>query len=157
MNSPKGSTRNISYNLHKVVFMLDKIADKALSDHLAMTFSQLKILMAIKNECVSQKDIAEYWDITEAAISRQVEILVGSGLISREENSKNRRQNILKMTKEGEIKLEEAFNVLDSHYDEIFKELDENEKKILVEGLHKLLKVLCTNKHTDPFITCTKL
>ncbi len=148
------TSRDITYNLHKVVFLMDKVADRVLEEHLKITFSQFRILMALDSDAVSQKDIADYWDMTEAAVSRQIEILVSEKFVSREENEQNRRQNILKLTKKGEEYLQKAFKILDDTNAKVYETLDERERQVLVEGLHKLLKVICTNKNKDPFISC---
>ncbi len=148
------NTQDITYNLHKVVFLMDKLGDKVLQEHLNLSFSQFRIIMAISNNAVSQKDIADYWEMTEAAVSRQVEGLLNDTMIKRVENPVNRRENILSLTKKGETYLEKSFFVLDKAYESIYEHLDEREREVLVGGLHKLLKVICTNKDQDPFISC---
>jgi DNA-binding MarR family transcriptional regulator len=133
---------------------MDKIADKVLDSKLHISFSQFKVLMAIDSKTVCQREIAEYWDSTEAAVSRQIEILVKENLISRKENVENRRQNLLVLTKKGKEILETGYKALDKSNEKMYTVLDERERTVLVEGLHKLLKVICTDKTKDPFISC---
>jgi len=148
-------TRDITYNLHKVVFLMDKLADKVLAEKLAVSFSQFKVLMAIDHKTVCQKEIADYWDTTEAAVSRQIEILVNEKLISRKEDSENRRKNILMITKRGGEILEKGYKVLDDANAVLYDSLNLDERKILVEGLRKVLNKICKDKTKDPFISCT--
>lgn len=146
-------SRDISYNLHKLVFLLDKISEQVLQAHLHMTFSQFRILMAIDcKEYITQKDIAGYWDMTDAAVSRQVEMLMDKKLIFREENTENRRQHILSLTALGKKSLGKAYNVLESKYEEIFSIIDQRERKIIAEGIQKLLEVICPGEEK----TCTR-
>src|SRR5437867_4108440 len=121
-------SRDITYNLHKVVFLLDKIADKALEQKLEITFSQFKILMAIDGEEVCQKTIADYWDMTEAAVSRQIDLLVAKKIINRKENAENRRQHMLSLTKTGKQQLKSAIKLIDQKYEEIFQVIDQKER-----------------------------
>ena len=148
------NSQNITYNLHKLVFLLDKIADKALHEKIDITVSQFRILMAIDHDTVSQCDIAHYWDMTEAAVSRQIDMLVELKLVRRKEDKENRRKNALYLSENGREKLAQSSFTLDKTYNEIYKAIDINEQTILVEGLHKLLKAICTNKTIDPFVSC---
>ena len=137
-------SRDITYNLHKVVFLLDKIADEVLEDKLGVTFSLFKILIAIDHKTMSQREIADYWDMTEAAVSRQIELLLDKKLVEREENPDNRRQHVLKLSQTGRKMYDKGFKVLDEKTEEVFVVLDEREREVMTEGIHKLLKVICT-------------
>ena len=137
-------SRDITYNLHKVVFLLDKIADEILEEKLGMTFSQFKILIAIDHKTMSQREIADYWDMTEAAVSRQIELLLDKKLVELEENPDNRRQHVLKLSQAGREMYDKGFKVLDEKTEEVFVVLDEREREVMTDGIHKLLKVICT-------------
>lgn len=140
-------SRDITYNLHKLVFLLDKISDQLLQENLQMSFSHFRLLMAMHSkDHLSQKDIAEYWDMTEAAVSRQVEMLIERKLIFIEENTENRRQHLLTLTSLGKKQLEKAYTILETKYEEIFAVINQRERKVMVEALHKLLKVICPGK-----------
>ena len=138
-------SHQITYNLHKSVFLLDKLADRILRERLKMTFSQFRVLMAIGRKDVCQKDIADFWDMTEAAVSRQIEILAGKKLITKKENAKNRRARIVSLTSSGEKLLQRAFTLIDGEYEEIYKDINQKERKVLVESLDKLLCSMCKN------------
>lgn len=148
------SSQDITYNLHKTVFLLDKLTDTVLQEELAITFSQFKIIMAIDHSTVSQREIASYWDMTEAAVSRQVDLLVQKKLATRKENPENRREHVLELTKEGKKLYEKGLDVIRKNHNEIFAVLDEREKKVLSEGLHKLLKAMCDGKKDGGCIKC---
>ena len=92
---------------------------------------------------MSQREIANYWDMTEAAVSRQIELLVEKELILRDENPDNRRQHVLKLSKKGKEMYDKGFEVLDTKTEEVFAELDDKEREVMAEGIHKLLKVIC--------------
>ncbi len=146
-------SKSIAFTIHQVVFLLDKLADKTLQQKLNLTHSQFLILMALNyNPDVSQAKIAQYLELTEAAVSRQIEILIEKKMIAGQENKNNRRENILSLTKSGQDKLHEAFHVLDNKYQEIFKVIGKSDSKTFSQSLDKLLNALCSDKdlHCDP-------
>lgn len=147
-------SNEITYKLHKLIFLMDKRADKTLQEKLDLTFSQFRILIAIDHQTVCQKDIANYWDMTEAAVSRQVDIMVEAGLIDKEENEENRRRFLLKLSDKGKKNLKDATELIDSAYEKIYSVVNQEERKVLGEALHKLLDVLCPQSGGEDCKTC---
>ncbi|MBI2611649.1 winged helix-turn-helix transcriptional regulator [Candidatus Gottesmanbacteria bacterium] len=138
------SEREIGFRIHKLVFLIDKTTDKILNEQLQITHSQVIMMHAIKHRGeVSQTDIAKYWQITDAAVSRQVEILATKGFIKLWQNPQNRRENLLSLTGSGQNYLQKAFKLLDKTFSELFQVLSASERKILIESLDKLLQKLC--------------
>lgn len=139
-------SRNLTYTLHKLSFLLDKLADRTLQDELDLSFSQLRILIAInRNSEVTQKKIACFWDMTQAAVSRQIELLIEKKLVAMHENVHNRRENHLSLTPSGEKILEDAHSLLDSKYEAIFKIVSPREREVFEDIVHRLLGELCEN------------
>lgn len=123
--------------MNKLVFMMDKIIDQLLREKMSLRQSQILIMMAIKRKSdLPQKSIADFLGITQAAVSRQIELLEKSHLISRKENDKNRRANMLILTKQGEQKLKTAVKLVDSALSKHFEPLKNTG---LVEQLDKVL------------------
>jgi MarR family transcriptional regulator for hemolysin len=89
--------------VHKCVYAIDRSADRLLTEKEGGTFSQFLILMAIA-QCsgLSQQKIAEFLDLTPAAVSRQVDALVKADLIVRAEDPLNRRSHVVSLTPAGE-------------------------------------------------------
>ncbi len=140
----KMQTQQITYSTKKLVFLLDKLAERVLQEKLDLTVSQFRMLMAINyKKGLSQKDIASFWEVSEAAVSRQLENLKDKGLIISEKNKNNRRENILKLTKKGHDHLEKASKLIDSKYEQIYKAISQKEKEVLVGSLEKLLAEAC--------------
>lgn len=123
---------------------MDKTADHILQKNLNLKFTQLRMLIAIKGctqHCpCSQKDIARFWQMTEAAVSRQIELLKGRGLVGSRENAANRRANLLTLTAKGEQMLKRGAALLETHYDKIYGVLKAGERKALLSSLETLTK-----------------
>ncbi|MFZ2556097.1 MAG: MarR family transcriptional regulator [Minisyncoccia bacterium] len=94
-------------NLHKTVFMLDRFADRLLAEKMGGTFSQFMVLMGIA-QCpgLSQQRIAEFLNLTPAAVSRQIDTLSEEGLIKREQDPDSRRSHVVNLTPAGTSRLE---------------------------------------------------
>jgi DNA-binding MarR family transcriptional regulator len=142
-------SREVTFKLHKTAFLMDKLEDKLLQEHLHMTFSQFRVLIGIDhNSAVCQKDIANHWQMTEAAVSRQIDILIEKGLVSREPSEENKSKNILKLTEIGETQLKQAFEIIDGRYEELYQVLSPEEKDVINKALGKLLGQLCDGSET---------
>lgn len=103
---PENSYERFLRAVHKSVYVIDRNADRLLTDAHGGTFSQFLILMAIA-QCtgLSQQKIAEFLDLTPAAVSRQVDSLVKAGLIVRAEDPQSRRSHVVSLTPAGEKRL----------------------------------------------------
>ena len=140
-------SQEITYTLHKLVFLMDKLGDQSLQKKVNLTFSQFRILMAVGyKENISQRDIADFWDMTQAAVSRQVEILIKKKLVSKKDNKENRREHMLNLTQQGEQLLVKATGVLDNTYQTIYSVIPQSEQGKMSQNLDKLLQAICNGK-----------
>lgn len=135
--------RHITYYLQKIGFVLEKFADQILQDEINLTHSQFRVLMAIEHKTVCQRDIAEYWNMTDAAVSRQIESLINSKLIHKKENPENRRQHALVLTAKGKAKLEKGMQLIDKKYQEMYQTVPKKDQKIVEDSLKKMLDCVC--------------
>ncbi len=93
----------IGYKLHKLTFALDRRADSLLQDKLDITLSQFILLLGTAHyPQTSQCTVARFLNLTQAAVSRQIDTLVERKLVSRTENSENRREHVLALTTSGD-------------------------------------------------------
>jgi len=137
-------TNKITFNIHRASFLLDRIADRALQDKFALTYAQFRILMAIDSKKnLSQKDIASFWEVSEAAVSRQLENLKGKALIACQEDRQNRRKNVLALTQKGREQLLKSYKLISQRYQDIYKVIDAKTQDQLVGNLEKLVDSAC--------------
>jgi MarR family transcriptional regulator for hemolysin len=135
--------------LHRFVFLLEKLADQTLQQEAEMTFSQCMILrsLGINPDC-SQRSIARCRDLTQAAVSRQVETLREKKLVLRKENAQNRREHILTLTAAGQKKLDQGMAIIQREFDAVFKAVSAAERTQLESAVDKLLESLKRMKDT---------
>lgn len=105
-SSPENSYERFLRAAHKAVYVFDRKADRLLADAMGGTFSQFLVLMAIA-QCSgpSQQKIAEFLDLTPAAVSRQIDTMVKAGIIVRAQDPQSRRSHVVSLTPAGETRL----------------------------------------------------
>lgn len=140
----KNFSQAIAYKIHKAVFIMDKLADSTLQNKLDLTFSQFLVLMSVvQNPKIKQIDIADFLELTQAAVSRQIEVLKNKGLITISQNEENRRENLLSPTVKGKEIFIKANAILHETFDDLYKVMNEKEKENLEKSLNKLLFSVC--------------
>lgn len=137
--------RQIIFKFHRLVFLMNKISDKLLQQKANLTYSQFLILMATnRHPEVSQRSIAEFLEVTEAAVSRQIELLITKKLLIATENQVNRREHRLGLTREGIKQLNQATIILDQAYQEFLAPLDQSDQKRFTDYLDCIFGIVCT-------------
>lgn len=126
--------------LHKLTFLIDRMADHALAKRSHITLGQFRLLMALRyHRALSQKNVAQFHGLTEAAISRVVETLVKSKSIIRQSNPTNRREHILLLTPAGERQVNSAIKTLSHTFERLFTVLKPAEQRQFDAVLDRLL------------------
>lgn len=115
------------YKLHQLTNSLDKAFDAVLRQHADVTLSQLTLLLSVDQyEPVSQRRIAQFLDLSPAAVSRQVEVVTGKGWISIAAKDGDRRKKLLSVTPEGTAVIHKSVRALKAHAFKIFADHDCN-------------------------------
>ena len=123
----------------KLIAIIAKNQTLYLNRHLEdlnINASQLHFLFEISHQRqINQEKIAARCNIDKGAVARSVKKLEENGLVKRQIDDNNRRQNIISLTTKGEKTLEEAIKQLDEWEEYVF-----NENLIRKEDLQKSLK-----------------
>ena len=107
---------NESYNLLRVLHMFMKL-DK--SQEVPLQAIAVFWFVATYQNC-SKKDIEDHFKMSKASSSRNTDFLsryhrlgkTGLGLISKEQDPKDKRKTLLKLTRKGKDLIEKSFNML---------------------------------------------
>jgi DNA-binding MarR family transcriptional regulator len=125
------STQNqhIGSILHKVVFLIDRIANRALQKEASLTLSQFLILLSLDKTAqlpLSQQTIAGHLGIDKAAVSRQVTALVKKGFVMRMPHRTSRRAYELTLSQNGLQALRVAqavmLRTMTNHYQHVHRQ-----------------------------------
>ncbi|MEI6729454.1 MAG: transcriptional regulator [bacterium] len=129
--------------IHEVVAFMDNQAQKILQTKLDISYFQFLILcMVDSNPEATQKDLSVMLKYTEAAVSKQVEILRKSGFLDIQVDKNNRRQHILRLTDLGTQIVQKAYKLLNDAGSVFFQTLEKAEQKVFNKSLLKLSKFI---------------
>lgn len=134
--------------IHKAAFLMARLFEKDLQGALGLSLPQFMLLMTVmhKDKC-SQAEIAKTRGLTEAAVSRMADTVLEKKWMTREENPENRREHILKLTKDGEIISQKAVEIVKANMGLVFAELTEDERVTLDRIMDKILQSVYTKTH----------
>ena len=114
-----------------------------------ISVSKFNILMVIKHQApkegISQVCIGSKLIVGEANIAKIANKLFEQGYITRKENPKDRRYNLLKITSKGSKLLDNVWKIYLNEVAELTKSLNENDKKQIIKILSKWNKEMIEN------------
>ncbi|MFA6095010.1 MAG: MarR family transcriptional regulator [Candidatus Paceibacterota bacterium] len=139
---------------HAFVMVFEKVMSKVFEKETHISLSQFFVLAVIHHiPQTSQKQISEIRNLTEAAISRQVELLEKGGFITRIKKVGNKREHVLALTEKGEQEYTHDMNLVDKHVGDTFSFLTKKEEALLSKIFNTALwRVM--EKGTHEGLTC---
>ena len=120
--------------------LLDKLADSAVYAKIGISYSQFLVLAVLAGQDkVPQKFVAGQLGQTQAAVSRQVDLLVGSRLVSRTRNKHSRREYVLGMTKAGQKKYKLGLAAVDGKFGSVFVSWRKEDQARLLQDMGRII------------------
>lgn len=127
---------------------LNQLLEQAAPDNwinLNLTIAQLKSLFFIVNEgSTNSRKLASALGVTPSNVTGIIDRLVDQGLVSRQENPKDRRMLLLQATDKGKDTLANLKQSKTSHMSEVLACVGTEELSILAWGLSSLVKAIET-------------
>ena len=140
---------------------LDRISTFVLKKKMGFGVSQFRILYVLAYKPhITQKNIADFWDVTEASVSRQMSILEKRGFIKRKSalngiatqgQQKKSKLSKAAISPAGKKALDWALRYTTESFENIFRDIDSADRKTIARLLEKLLeKVKMSAPHNMP-------
>lgn len=107
-------------------------------EQLGVGLSQYRILRILHHSMVAQREIADKLNQTEAAISRQIKLLIGKGLVQTSVDESEKRKNIVSLTSPGLKMSIAAGELLSRENVNLLSSLNRKQQAILIELLEKI-------------------
>ena len=108
-------------------------------ENLNISATQLHLLFEISHQCeINQEKIASRCNINKGSVARSIKKLEDKGLIKREIDENNRRQNKISLTQTGKETLNEAVKILKQWEDEVILDEGYIEKDLLKQILKEI-------------------
>jgi len=114
-----------------------------------VTMPQCHVLLELEEQGgISLTDLAFRLDLDKSTLSRTVDSLVKSGLLSRVDNSSDRRLINISLTLKGKEKADYINRENDAYYRELLEGLTEEEGKLVLSGAKILYRRMVAMKST---------
>lgn len=108
-------------------------------DALDINATQFHLLIEISNQCdINQENISKRCNINKGAVARSIKKLEDKGLVIREIDENNRRQNKVSLTELGSETLDKSIEIFNSWEDEVILEKGYVEKELLQKVLKEI-------------------
>jgi DNA-binding MarR family transcriptional regulator len=128
MNS---TTNFLSVQLNYLVDLMRVKAESILKENFDLEYSQFLILHFINIiDKPNQQIISQYMGFTGAGVSKQIDKLEQSGLVTKVIDKTNRRSNLINLTAQGQKVIDQALPLLESKFD---KYIDSKDKQAMLK------------------------
>lgn len=122
---------------------MDKVAAHILQHNFNLSFSQFRILLAIKKyPLLCQSDIANFHGLTRAAVSRQILLLKKKNYIKVNKSSRSKRERELFLTPPGQKILDKMITKINEVFEKVYANLDKKQQNLLSDSLEKIVNSL---------------
>jgi len=112
-----------------------------------LTYPQFGTLVALsKKENISQKKLADIFDIDTTNMMVVCDSLEKKKLIERKSNPKDRRENLIIRTEKGKERFREAMSLMENYAEQVTGPLDKKELKTIIPTLQKMYSTLHERK-----------
>ena len=106
---------------------------------LGINATQLHLLFEISHQSnINQEKISQRCNINKGAVARSIKKLEDKGLVRREIDENNRRQNKVSITQMGEETLDKSFKILNDWENEVILEKGYVDKELLQKVLKEI-------------------
>ncbi|WP_428739397.1 MarR family winged helix-turn-helix transcriptional regulator [Sulfurimonas sp.] len=129
-----------SYGYHfNMIFINIKRMMEARLKPYGLTHLQFSILINLhKNNVTTQKELLKYINGDEASVTRLIDRLESKGFIERVQSTQDKRKKKLLLTKTGVSLTQEIIGCAKEVNQQIIKDLNEDEAKLLLKLLNKV-------------------
>ncbi len=140
-----------AYLLHKLVFEMDRGADKLLRIHLGISYNRALFLVVLQ-ECgtVTQHELAAALGYSDPAVSTMLLVLTKDGYVRTTPSPEHGRKRLVTITPGGSELVASGRQLLDSHFDKLMVEagVDVDHYSALTRQLYQTLVVNMKEKQS---------
>ncbi|SMB84164.1 MarR family winged helix-turn-helix transcriptional regulator [Deinococcus hopiensis] len=113
-------TESASYLLHRLVFELDRAADRLLRSHFGISYSRALFLFMLQHHgTVTQHELATALGYSDPAISTMLKGLIQDGYVQVVPSPEHARKRLVSLTPQGSHFVAQGRKLLDGKFDEL--------------------------------------
>jgi DNA-binding MarR family transcriptional regulator len=121
-----------------------------------ITLGQCHLILAVEERGqTSVTELAAALELDKSTLSRTVDIACKAGLLSRETEASNRRQQVISLTRAGRQKADRINELCDSSYTRLFDFIARDKRGLVAEAVTILAEAM-RQKRKDPQSACCK-
>lgn len=131
-----------AYLLHKLIFEMDRAADKLLRTHLGLSYKRALFLLALQHHgTITQHELAVALGYSDPAVSTMLLELAKDGYIRTTPSPEHGRKRLVTITPKGSEVVANGRQLLDSHFDKLMEAagVDAQHYSELTEQLYQTL------------------
>lgn len=115
-----------AFKLHQATALLDRAADSYLQREHGVRYAPFLVLLIVRVMGEpSQRAVADALDVSRASITQRVAQLTAAGLVAVEPDPHDVRANIVRLTREGTVLVDDAWSGLEAHQNGLDDGVDE--------------------------------
>lgn len=133
---------SLSYLLGKLMFGLDRAADKLLQAHLGISYKRSLFLLVLhQSGTVTQHELAVALGYSDPAVSTMLVELAKDGYVQTAPSPEHGRKRLVTLTPKGKEIVRQGRQLLDAHFDRLVEiaGIDAQLYRELTERLHQAL------------------
>jgi len=119
-----------------------RLADQALADCGLSQATALPLLVLSRGDHVRQGVVADELGLEGPSLVRTIDLLVGEKLVTRKEDSSDRRAKILSLTEKGRVRALEIEQVVDRLRERFLAEVSKSNLSVTVQALETVERTL---------------
>jgi DNA-binding MarR family transcriptional regulator len=135
--------KSLLNKIARVANSLEREVEQELKVSFALTFSQFRVLnglLALGE--ASQRELANNLEVTPAVVTRQAEVLGSRGLVAQRPNPRSKRENVLALTKKGEMAVYDAAKAIAERQKLLLEPLSLKDETAFERAIDVLMKAL---------------
>lgn len=128
------------FQMHRIHTIMFRVANRIMHEEsVPAKMEQIPVLMCIYNgENLSQQRVADVIHRDKSSVQRTVVALEKKGLIKIEQDTKDKRKNILKTTEAGDFIAAQLKNIMRKTENELFDTFQQDDKVTMIESMKEV-------------------
>ena len=140
-----------AYALHKLVFDLDRAADRLLRKRLRISYKRALFLLVLKDQgTITQHELAVALGYSDPAVSGMLAELEKSGYLTTAASPQHGRKRLVTITRDGSALVKTGKRMLDTRFGELMEAagVDAEQYRQMTERLQQALSIRMKEEQT---------
>lgn len=136
---------------------IDAEIEQVLNEGFDITLADFQTLLpiAVLTTC-TQKDVALFNLVSEAAVSRKIQELIRRGLVKKKRDKNDTRKSLLSLTTKGSLLVVKIQSRVVKRMEQVFAQLPKNARREVSDGLQIMIQLLAQHSPRRELLLASK-